>query len=92
MPDVPNGNALAAAAAAIKNIDIVIPGHSPMMKVSDVQEYQRFVADLVASSQAAMKAGKTVDEAFAAFSLAEYPGYKNERLKASIQVIYDESK
>ena len=66
-------------AAALKNIDTVIPGHSPMMTVSDVQEYQRFMADLVASSQAAMKAGKTVDEAFAAFSLAKYPGYKNER-------------
>ena len=83
---------VAAAAAALKNIDTVIPGHSPMMKVSDVQEYQRFMADVVASSQAAKAAGKTVDEAFAAFSIAKYPGYKNERLKASIQVIYDESK
>jgi len=83
---------LAAAAAALKNIDTVIPGHSPMMKVSDVQEYQRFMADLVSSSQAAMKAGKTVDEAVAAFSLAKYPGYKNERFKAAVQNIYDESK
>ena len=63
-----------------------------MMKVSDVQEYQRFMADLVSSSQAAMKAGKTVDEVFAAFSVAKYPGYKNERVKAAIQTIYDESK
>jgi len=83
---------LAGAAASLKNIDVVIPGHSPMMKVSDVQEYQRFMADLVASSQAAMKAGKTVDEAFAAFSVAKYPDYKNERVKAAIQVIYDEMK
>ena len=52
-----------------------------MMKVSDVQEYQRFIADLVASSQAAKKAGKTVDDATAAFSVAKYPGYKNERLR-----------
>jgi cyclase len=83
---------LAGAAASLKNIDVVIPGHSPMMKVSDVQEYQRFMADLVSSSLAAMKAGKTVDEAFAAFSVAKYPGYKNERVKAAIQTIYDESK
>ena len=83
---------LAGAAAALKNIDTVIPGHSPMMKVSDVQEYQRFMADMVSSAQASMKAGKSVDDAFAAFSLAKYPGYKNERVKASIQVIYDESK
>jgi glyoxylase-like metal-dependent hydrolase (beta-lactamase superfamily II) len=83
---------LAGAAASLKNIDTVIPGHSPMMKVSDVQEYQRFMADLVSSSQAAMKAGKTVDEAAAAFSVAKYPGYKNERIKAAVQNIYDESK
>jgi len=83
---------LAAAAASLKNIDIVIPGHEKMMTVKDVQEYQRFMADLVSFSQAAMKAGKTVDEAFAAFDVAKYPGYKNERVKAVIQIVYDESK
>src|SRR4029453_8858616 len=82
---------LAGAAASLKNIDIVIPGHSPMMKVSDVQEYQRFMADLVASTLAAKKAGKSVGDAFAAFRVAKYPGYKNERVKAAIQVIYDET-
>ena len=83
---------LAAAAAALKNIDTVIPGHSPMMKVSDVQEYARFMADLVSSAQASKKAGKSVDEATAAFSVAKYPGYKGENVKAAIQVIYDETK
>jgi cyclase len=83
---------LAAAVASLKDIDIVIPGHSPMMKVSDVEEYQRFMADLVASSQAAMKAGKSVDEAFAAFSLAKYPDYKNARVKVAIDLIYTESR
>ena len=83
---------VAAAAASLNDIDVVIPGHSPMMTVGDVTEYGRFMADLVASSQAARKAGKTVDEAFAAFSLTKYPGYKNERLKGTIQAIYDESK
>jgi cyclase len=83
---------LAGVAAALKNIDTVIPGHSPMMKVSDVQEYQRFMADLVSSSQAAKAAGKSVDEAFAAFSLTKYPGYNNTRVKAAIEVIYGELK
>lgn len=83
---------LAALLPALKNIDTVIPGHSPMMKVSDVREYQRFLTDLVASSQAAKKAGKTVDEAVAAFSVAKYPGYKAERLKVAVQNIYDETK
>jgi glyoxylase-like metal-dependent hydrolase (beta-lactamase superfamily II) len=83
---------VAAAAAALKNIDTVIPGHSPMMKVSDVQEYARFLADLVSSVQASKKAGKTVDEAAAAFSVAKYPGYKTDNVKANVQVIYDEMK
>jgi cyclase len=97
--DVPNGGScveypktVAAAAAALKNIDTVIPGHSPMMKVSDVQEYARFLADLVSSAQAAKKAGKTVDDAAAAFSAAKYPGYKTDNVKTVIQVIYDETK
>lgn len=83
---------LAGALAVLKNIDTVIPGHSAMMKVSEVREYQRFLADLVSSAQAAKKAGKSVDEATAAFSVAKYPGYKNENVKAAIQVIYDESR
>jgi glyoxylase-like metal-dependent hydrolase (beta-lactamase superfamily II) len=83
---------VAAAAAALKNIDTVIPGHSPMMKVSDVQEYARFLADLLSSAQAAKKAGKSVDEATAGFSVARYSGYKAENVKAAIQVVYDEMK
>jgi cyclase len=83
---------VAAAAAALKNIDTVIPGHSPMMKVSDVQEYARFLADLVSSAQASKKAGKSVDDAAAAFSVAKYPGYKTDNVKANIQIIYDETK
>ena len=81
-----------AAAASLKNIDIVIPGHSPMSTVKDVSDYGKFMTDLVSTSRAAMKAGKTVDEAFAAFDITKYPGYKNERVKVAIQVIYDESK
>ena len=83
---------VAAAAAALKNIDTVIPGHSPMMKAGDVQEYARFLADMVSSAQAAKKAGKTVDDATAAFSVAKYPGYKSDNVKAAIQIIYDETK
>jgi glyoxylase-like metal-dependent hydrolase (beta-lactamase superfamily II) len=97
--DIANGGScadypktLAGAAAALKNIDTVIPGHSAMMKVSDVQEYARFMADMVSSAQAAKRAGKTVDDATAAFSVAKYPGYKAENVKAAIQIIYDETK
>jgi glyoxylase-like metal-dependent hydrolase (beta-lactamase superfamily II) len=83
---------LQKAVAGIKNIDTIIPGHSPMMTPKDLQEYQRFVADLSAHAQAAMKAGQSVDDASAAFKVDKYPGYKNERVKLAIQAVYDELK
>jgi glyoxylase-like metal-dependent hydrolase (beta-lactamase superfamily II) len=83
---------LSKAIAAVKDVDTVIPGHSPMQTPKDLQEFQRFVADLSKHAQDSMKAGKTVDEAFASFSVDKYPGYKNERVKGSIQAVYDELK
>ena len=83
---------LSRAIANIKNIDTVIPGHSPMMAPKDLQEFQRFTADLLAQTRAAMTAGKSVDEASAAFKVDKYPGYKTERVKAAVQAIYDEIK
>jgi glyoxylase-like metal-dependent hydrolase (beta-lactamase superfamily II) len=76
----------------LKNIDVVIPGHSPLQTPKDVLEYQRFTADLLAHAQAAMKAGQSVDDAAAAFKVDKYPGYKNERVKGSIQAVFDELK
>jgi hypothetical protein len=39
-----------------------------------------------------MKAGKSVDEATASFSIDQFPGYAKERVKGSIQAVYDELK
>jgi cyclase len=78
--------------ATIKNVDTVIPGHSPMMTPKDLQEYQRFTADLLSHATDAMKAGKSVDDATAAFKVDKYPGYKSERVKAAVQAVYDELK
>ena len=83
---------LAKAIAGIKDVDTIIPGHSPMQTPKDLQEFQRFTADLAASAEAAMKAGKSVDEATAPFKVDKYPGYKNERVKAAVQAVYDELK
>jgi glyoxylase-like metal-dependent hydrolase (beta-lactamase superfamily II) len=83
---------LSKVIATIKDVDTVIPGHSPMQTPKDLQEFQRFVADLSTHAQTAMKAGKSVDEAFASFSVDKYPGYKNERVKGSMQAVYDELK
>ena len=78
--------------AEIKNVDTVIPGHSPMQTLKDLETYQRFTADLLSHSLDAMKAGKSVDDATASFKVDKYAGYKNERVKASIQAVYDELK
>jgi cyclase len=84
---------LAKALATIKDVDDVIPGHSPIGKLKDVEEYQRYNTDLVTEALAAKKAGKTVDEAVAASTFTrKYAGYQTTRLKAAVQVIYDESK
>jgi cyclase len=83
---------LQKAIAGIKNVDTVIPGHSPVAAPKDLQEFQRFTADLTSHAVNQMKAGKTVDEAFASFKVDKYPGYKNERVKGSMQAVYDELK
>jgi cyclase len=78
--------------AGIKNYDTVIPGHSPMMTPKDLQDYQKFTAALLSYAIDQMKAGKTVADAAAGFKVDTYPGYKNERVQASIQAVYDELK
>ena len=82
---------IAKALAALKDVDTVVPGHSPLMTLKDLQEFQRYTADLLAAVQDARKAGKSVDDAAASIKLTEkYPGYKSERLKQAVQDIYDE--
>ena len=82
---------LAKAIAGIRNVDTVIPGHSPVTRPGELREYQRFVAEWVAAVEAAAKAGKSVDEATAAIDLTKkYPGYKKDRYKAAITAVYNE--
>ena len=81
------------ALATVKNVDTLIVGHSPLRTVPELQEYQRFMTDFVAAVRDANKAGKSVDDAAVSINLTpKYPGYKNERYKAAIQVIYNELK
>jgi len=82
---------LAKAIAGIRNVDIVIPGHSPVTTPKALQEYQKFMAEWIAAVQAAAKAGKSADEAAASIDLtAKYPGYKKERYRAAIGAVYNE--
>ena len=83
---------LQKAIAGIKNIDTVIPGHSPMQTPHDLEVWQKFTAALLSHAIDEMKAGKSVDAATASFSVDKFPGYKKERVKGSIQAVYDELK
>jgi cyclase len=84
---------LAKALAAFKNVDAVIPGHSPVTTLKDLEEYQRYNADLLAATESAMKAGKSAAEAAASINLTDkYKGYKSERVKAAVEAIYAELK
>ena len=78
-------------ALAARDVEIVIPGHSPLMKLADVQEYQRYTAELLSLTEAAMKAGKNAEDAAKGIDLtSKYPGYKNERVQAAVAAIYAE--
>jgi cyclase len=84
---------IAKALAALKDADAVIPGHSPVTTLKDLQEYQRYSADLLAATESAMKAGKSAAEAAASINLTDkYKGYKSERQKAAVDAIYAELK
>ena len=86
---------LSKAVAALKNVpvDTVVPGHSPLTKWSDLQEYQRYTADLLTEVRAARRAGKNADAAAASINLTDkYKGYTSEGLKLAVQAIYDELK
>jgi cyclase len=86
---------LSKAIAGIKNVDNALGGHQDIFPWKELEIYQRFNQDILAGAQAAMKAGKTVDEAVAAIAptLAKYrdKGFDTSRsTKAQVQAVYDE--
>jgi len=90
---------LAKALAAIKDVDTIIAGHLPLMTLNDLRVYADFSRDFSEWAQAQMKAGKTVDEAAAAYKVpAKYTGYTASvngqwgSAKDNTQVVYDELK
>ncbi len=78
------------AAQTIKGVDTVIGGHQAAATWKDFQTYQQYTADLLAQSQAAHEAGKSVDDATAGMNLSKYAGFETMRVKAAVQAIYDE--
>ena len=74
----------------VKGVDSVIGGHQPVATWKDLQTFQQYTADLLAQSEAAKKAGKSVDDAIASLNFSKYAGFESTRLKAAVQAIYDE--
>jgi glyoxylase-like metal-dependent hydrolase (beta-lactamase superfamily II) len=90
------GKTLAKAADGAKGVDSIITGHSTVMTVADLREYAAFNNDFAATVQAAKKAGKTPDEVASTYKIpAQYKGYAEPaaaRLRANVQVVWDETK
>jgi cyclase len=77
--------------ASVKDVDSVMGGHQPVAQWKDLQTFQQFTAELWTQTEAAHKAGKSVDEAAAATGwMSKFPGYESTRMKAAVQAIYDE--
>jgi hypothetical protein len=66
------------------------------MTVADLREYAAFNDEFAAAVQAAKKAGKTPDDVASTWKMpAKYTGYaapQEARLKANVQVVWDETK
>ena len=90
-------NTISKAVAGVPNIDWIINGHTPAQTTpADMKEFAEFVREFVTTVQAAKNAGKTSDEAAAAWTTpAKYKGYSApnaDRAKAYAAVIYSETK
>jgi len=89
-------DSLAKAFGTVKNVDAIITGHSTVMTMNDLKEYADFNREFLMAVQAGKKAGKSVDDIVSSWKMpAKYTGYAMPaaaRLKANVQVIFDELK
>ena len=91
------GNTIGKAHSAFSKVaDTVITGHSVNMTMPELQEYATFNREFADAVRAAKKAGQSVDEVAKSWTVpAKYQGYAaaaEVRLRANVQVIYDEIK
>ena len=65
------GATIGKAAAGIKNVDTVIPGHSTVMKWQDFVDFGEFNRLYLDHARSALKAGQTPEQALASLKLPE---------------------
>ena len=84
---------LMKAAAGIKGVEKVIPGHSPVTDWTAFKNYGEFLKVFVAAVEQARKEGKTVDQAAADLKLPEkFKDYKLAGARGGVTAIYSELK
>jgi glyoxylase-like metal-dependent hydrolase (beta-lactamase superfamily II) len=98
--DISNGGSgleypksLMKAAAGIKGVDSVIPGHSAVTNWAEFKDYGEFMQAFVAAVEQAKKDGKTADQAATDLKLPDkFKDYNLGRAKAGVNAIYGELK
>ena len=84
---------LKKAAAGIKGVETVIPGHSAVTTWDAFVEYGDFNQAFLSAAQQAVKDGKTEDDAAAALTLPDkFKNYNMTRAKTNVSVIFAELK
>ncbi len=84
---------LMKAAAGIKGVESVIPGHSPVTTFAEFKEYGEFMQAFVAAVEQAKKDGKTADQAATDLKLPDkFKSFNMGRAKAGVNAIYGELK
>jgi glyoxylase-like metal-dependent hydrolase (beta-lactamase superfamily II) len=91
------GDTIGKAHSAFSKVaDTVITGHSVNMTMAELQEYATFNREFADAVRAAKKAGQSVEDVTKSWTVpAKYQGYApaaEARLRANVQVIYDEIK
>jgi glyoxylase-like metal-dependent hydrolase (beta-lactamase superfamily II) len=82
---------LSKAAAGIKGVDTVIPGHSAVTNWQGFVDYGEFISGFVSSARASAKAGKPVEQAVADYVPPEkFKSYNLGRARQDIELIYKE--
>jgi cyclase len=82
---------LEKALKGIKNVDTVIPGHSPVTDWAALTEFTEFNRAFLTYVQGAIKSGKTAEQAIADIKLPEkFSGYQMTGVKDNVTKIYAE--
>ena len=85
---------LSKAHSGIKDVTSIITGHSTVMTWDDLREFAEFNRDFLNAVREAKKAGKTAEEAAAAWTVpSKYSGYsapQPQRLRVNIEAVYRE--